>query len=84
MTISNENVGNVSFAGVPALDPVALLTTRQVSALWGLAEITLRVWRLKGDGPRFLKLGRNVRYRRGDIEAWLQAHSVASTSEPLP
>lgn len=38
--------------------------------------------RLTGDGPRFIKLGHLVRYRRGDVRAWLaaQPHAI-STSE---
>jgi excisionase family DNA binding protein len=73
-----------SSAGGLRADPLALLTTRQVSELLDVAEITLRIWRLKGCSPRFVKLGRSVRYRRADIEAWLDARSVASTSEVLP
>lgn len=37
--------------------------------------------RLTGDGPPFLKIGHLVRYRRGDVRAWLAAmprfHSTA-------
>lgn len=68
-------------AGARCLDPLALLSTMEVSILLGVAEVTLRIWRLKGCGPRFVKLGRSVRYRRGHIEQFLEAHSVGSTSE---
>jgi predicted DNA-binding transcriptional regulator AlpA len=38
--------------------------------------------RLTGDGPPFIKLGHLVRYRRGDVRAWLAAQPrVLSTSE---
>jgi predicted DNA-binding transcriptional regulator AlpA len=64
-------------------DPLELLTTKDLSKLWGIAEITLRIWRLNGCSPRYVKLGRSVKYRRIDVEAWLDARSFASTSEHL-
>lgn len=39
---------------------------------------TLYQWRYQGKGPRSMKLGRHVRYRRSDIKAWLEAQA----SEP--
>ena len=42
---------------------------------------TLQADRLKGGGVPFVKLGRTVRYRLCDIEAWEEAHLVRSTSE---
>jgi predicted DNA-binding transcriptional regulator AlpA len=47
----------------------------------GLAASTLRKLRLTGEGPRFLKLGRAVRYRESDLEDWLEQRAVQSTSE---
>lgn len=66
------------------LDPLALISTDDLAALLQVSPITLRIWRLKGRGPRYLKLGRSVKYRRGDIEVWLQSRCVASTSEVVP
>ena len=37
--------------------------------------------RQQGVGPRFVKLGRHVRYRLDDIEAWACANTVQSTAE---
>ena len=61
----------------------SLFTTREVADLLQVAEITLRKWRLRGAGPRFTRVGANVRYRREDVEAYLAARTVSSTSEPL-
>lgn len=36
----------------------------------------LRKWRREGRGPRFLKLGRLVRYRIGDVQQWFDARAV--------
>jgi predicted DNA-binding transcriptional regulator AlpA len=41
-------------------------------ALGGLAPQTLAVWRAKGFGPRYVKIGVLVRYPRSEIDAWLE------------
>lgn len=61
-----------------------LLSTPDLAARLGLAEITLRKWRIYGIGPRFVKAGANVRYRAEDIEHWIASRSAVSTSETLP
>jgi hypothetical protein len=40
--------------------------------------------RMRGDGPRFIKIGGKVRYRRSAVEAYLQAQERTSTSDPGP
>jgi predicted DNA-binding transcriptional regulator AlpA len=45
------------------------LTEREVSDLLGLSVATLRAWRHRGQGPRFLRLGRAVRYLPADLVA---------------
>ncbi len=59
----------------------SLMTTSEVASLLKVAEITLRKWRLNGAGPRFVRCGANVRYQRDEIERWIAARTVASTSE---
>lgn len=42
-----------------------------------LANVPLRTvyaWRSKGYLPPAYRLGKHVRWRRSDIEAWLEAH----------
>ena len=46
-----------------------------------LAESTLEKARVSGSGPRYLKLGRAVRYRLSDLDAWMAERAVNSTSE---
>jgi len=36
-----------------------------------------------GEGPRYSKLGGSVRYRRCDLDAWLESRLVSSTSEEV-
>ena len=41
----------------------------------------LRKWRREGRGPRFLKLGRLVRYLVGDVDIWLHSHASGGNQE---
>lgn len=47
----------------------------------GLAVSTLEKLRVTGNGPKYVKLGRSVRYRVADLEDYLAARVVSSTSE---
>jgi predicted DNA-binding transcriptional regulator AlpA len=53
-----------------------VMTEKQVSETFGFTVPYLRRARREKRGPRFLKLGKLVRYRRSDIEAYLSAHAV--------
>jgi excisionase family DNA binding protein len=44
------------------------LTDIEVASRLGVSRFTVRSWRLKGVGPRFLKMGRAVRYRPQDVD----------------
>jgi hypothetical protein len=38
-----------------------------------LSENTLNLWRRWGKGPRWVKVGRHIRYPRSDTQQWLDA-----------
>lgn len=61
-----------------------LLSNEQTALLLGLKPNTLEVWRCKGKGPAFIKLGEHpsspIRYQRSRVMAWINAHLHASTS----
>jgi predicted DNA-binding transcriptional regulator AlpA len=59
------------------------LTEREVSDLLGLSVATLRAWRHRGQGPRFLRLGRAVRYLPADLEDFVRASAVDANRAPL-
>lgn len=46
-----------------------------------LAPGTLERLRVQGSGPPYLKLGRSVRYRRTDLDQWMESRLTSSTSE---
>ena len=39
---------------------------------------TVYQWNHKGSGPRPISVGRHVRYRQEDVEAWLELQSVGT------
>ena len=56
------------------------LTEREVAELLGLSVATLRAWRHRGKGPRFLRLGRSVRYLPSDLNDFVRTSAVDTTS----
>lgn len=49
-----------------------LLTPKQAADVLGVSVKTLEKWRSTNAGPHCVRLGRLVRYRPGDILAWLE------------
>lgn len=59
-----------------------LLTTRQAAELLQVRPATLEQWRWRGVcGPRYVAVGRSIRYRRSDIDAYLESRTFNSTTE---
>jgi hypothetical protein len=52
---------------------ISLLNEQQASELLNCSVAALRRWRLIGAGPAYCRLGRLVRYRHADLEAFLDA-----------
>jgi predicted DNA-binding transcriptional regulator AlpA len=50
-----------------------LLNEKTVAERLGVTVHAMRRWRFEGRGPRFIHVGRLVRYRPEDVEAWLDA-----------
>jgi excisionase family DNA binding protein len=48
-----------------------LLTFDETAAYLRTPVATLRYWRHLGTGPRGLRLGRRVMFRREDVDGWL-------------
>ena len=57
------------------------LTEREVAERLGLSVATLRAWRHRGKGPRFLRLGRSVRYLPSDVDDFVRASAVDTRSD---
>ncbi len=57
------------------------LDTEAAAKRTGLSASSLEKLRVTGMGPAYLKLGRRVVYDIRDLESWMAARRVRSTSE---
>ena len=60
------------------------LTEHEVAQRLGLSVATLRAWRLKRRGPRYVRFGRAVRYLASDIERFVDTCAVDASSMDRP
>jgi excisionase family DNA binding protein len=49
-----------------------LMTLQEVAEYLGKPPQTLYMWRTRGDGPRSYRVGRHVRYRKPEVDEWLE------------
>jgi predicted DNA-binding transcriptional regulator AlpA len=61
--------------------PETLLDTVAAAKRLGVSPSFLAKARMQGNGPRYRKLGRAVRYSQVDLDHWLLACSRTSTAE---
>ena len=61
-----------------------LLRIEEAADLTGVPVNTLRYWRAQKppQGPPSARLGRRVVYRRGDVEAWINAQFEQAGAGP--
>jgi excisionase family DNA binding protein len=74
-----SGVSNASGA-IDSTRRTTALTERQVAEQLGLSVATLRAWRHRGKGPRFLRLGRSVRYLPSHVDEFVRASAVDTQS----
>jgi predicted site-specific integrase-resolvase len=58
-----------------------LVDQNQAAELLGISPRTMESWRVTGGGPVYIKVGGRVRYRRRDLEVWIDARRRTSTSD---
>lgn len=73
----------------PNADPIeervyldSLINENDAAAFLGYTVRALQNWRVRGGGPRFVKVSaRSIRYRRRDLIAWTEARLCTNTSQ---
>ena len=78
-TVPEVKVDRSKLKSFEDLPPV--LTADDVAKLLGLAKETLNVWRVRGDGPEYIKVGRLVRYKRDAILDYVEGRVKKHTSQ---
>lgn len=59
-----------------------LITEQDAAAFLGYTIRALQNWRLRGGGPKFVKVSkRSIRYRRRDLIEWSEERLRSNTSE---
>ena len=67
------------------IQPETLYTTEEVATIIGRSPITLGHWRMRGEGPDFVKMNGArgaVLYRGSDLMAWLASRVVRVGATP--
>ena len=57
-----------------------LLSIEEVSEWLGIPRGTLYQWRTRQQGPRAIKVGGALRYRRAEVESYLDQHTDPRTA----
>jgi predicted DNA-binding transcriptional regulator AlpA len=67
---------------VNTLEP--FVTDRQVAELLAVSVRTVQSWRFMNQGPKFIKVGRAVRYRPEDVSNYLASRPGGGTDRWVP
>lgn len=59
----------------------SIFDTPEAAAYVKLSKQTLERYRCLGGGPRYVKFEGAVRYRKRDLDEWIESRLVRSTSE---
>lgn len=62
----------------------AFATPAQLAEWLQVSTEKLRKLRQTGQGPKYVKVGREVRYPWSDVHKWCAAHRTASTERNTP
>jgi excisionase family DNA binding protein len=60
------------------------ITEVEAAKSLGLSVATLRAWRHRHTGPRFVRFGRAVRYLTADVDAFISASRVDTCNDSEP
>jgi predicted DNA-binding transcriptional regulator AlpA len=60
-----------------------LLNEHDVARITVLSVASVRRWRLLRKGPKYIKIGAAVRYRREDLDAWLASRPTGGSGTQL-
>jgi predicted DNA-binding transcriptional regulator AlpA len=62
-------------------NPNQLMTEKEAASLICYTQRALQNWRLRGGGPKYVKIGRSVRYQRSDVLEFIEERKRVHTSQ---
>jgi predicted DNA-binding transcriptional regulator AlpA len=87
LTIVRSPVADADQARMPSERPATrqraplatsdLIDEDTLAGRLGVSRATLQAWRYAGRGPSYIKVGRFIRYRNADVEAFLERNARA-------
>jgi predicted DNA-binding transcriptional regulator AlpA len=76
---TNDNARHLRIVPASVHEPLEigtdLVDEARLAVRLGLSRSTLQAWRYTGRGPRYIKIGRSIRYRSADVDAFLAANT---------
>ena len=72
-TLRNRNYCLFSVSDLSALPESPFFSVPELAAVLNVKQSTLYYWKAEGKGPSSIRVGKHLRYRRSDVEEWLNA-----------
>jgi len=79
-SMNQSSDSELRVANTNALQLSPFIDEKRLCADLAISPVTATKWRARAEGPPFIKVGRLVRYRRADVEAWLVSRTVGRKS----
>lgn len=70
-----------TIAKIPSLEQDRLVDEHEAASVLGLKRQTMAVWRSRGRGPMFVRIGRLVKYRMSELSRYVDSNTFANTAE---
>jgi excisionase family DNA binding protein len=64
-------------------EETTLLSPAALAAYLDVPVSTCYAWNYHGTGPKVLHVGRHVRYRRSDVETWLDTKALVEVTKDV-
>lgn len=66
-------------ATIPSHETDRLVSPQDLAGYLGVPVATVYSWRYRQEGPPAIRIGRHLRYRWPDVQAWLEERATQTT-----
>lgn len=80
-SVPDVGAGNAAIVQSKTIDPDKLYPPKSAAEILNMSTSWLAKARLRGDGPRYAKIGRSVKYQGLDLIEYRKSKKRQSTSE---